>query len=487
MTLNPRLVADVIRQRLGLTDDSMSAQIMLQIPEALKATGRKIAASPDLRQLLITDPSSTSAAIGSGGIVDLTTPYSSFRFLMEYFDLGLVYLLPSTTVTPYQINPTSASGTWTFLGQPIAGETIDVNGVTFTFAFPSILTAGAGDGSVNTTAQYNGMYNGRRYYNPAFLGTNPLESSIVWGIDGDGWFYTDINGAILYTNEGEDVATPDLSTNWAEETGAAPAPTSVTPVAVTAPNVEIGSTLAETAANFAAALAASADPLITVATYAASNNQVVGTYGATGTGGNAFTMAVSNGGAVAVSGATFAGGAATIYRLSAENDLPGIADLTRVRFTTTVTLPTGIASSSTDYYITDYEAAVTGDRATAASFTISAYSDGSVPNPITAPGSGVLTMTLMDITNPPLQRLRSPQQAGLTRYLDDVFTYFYIQGNELSVLPRTTEGSVAFAVPSYPTNLAAMPESEEAERIFLDKLYELVLPAVNDAAQDGEK
>lgn len=487
MTLNPRLVAEIIRQRLGLPDDSMATRIILQIPACLKATGRKIAASPDLRQLLITDPSSTSAAIGSGGVVDLTTPYSSFRFLMEYFDLGLVYLLPSTTVTPYQINPTRASGTWTFLGQPIAGETIDVNGVTFTFTYPNILTAGAGDAGVNTTYVYNGTYNGRRFYNPGIQSVDPLAFSLVYGVEGPGWFYTDINGDILYHNGGEDVATPDLSGRWYAQTGAAPAPTSVTPVALTTPSVEIGDTLAESATNFEAALTASVNALITVATYAASANQVVGTYGATGAGGNAFTMAVSDGGAVAVSGATFAGGAATVYRLSAENDLPGIADLTRVRFTTTVTLPTGIASSSTDYYITDYEAAVTGDRATASSFTISAYSDGSVPNPITAPGSGVLTMTLMDITNPPLQRLRSPQQAGLTRYLDDVFTYFYIQGNELFVLPKTIEGSVAFAAPSYPTNLAAMPESEEAERIFLDKLYELVLPAVNDAAQDGEK
>lgn len=483
MTLTPRLVAEVIRQRLGLPDNSMAAQIMLQVPEALKATGRKIAASPDLRQLLITDPSSTSAVISSGA-VDLTTPYSSFRFLMEYFDLGLVYLLPSTVVTPVESPPSAASGTLTFLGNPPHEDEITINGATpCTFYIPQISVVGSGSGAGSYA--YQGIYNGRRFYNKVGEAVNPLQFSIAWGLDGDAWFITSGAGALLYTNEGEDVVTPDLSSAWAAETGLPPEPT-VTALAVAAPNVAIGLTVNETAANFAAALLAATDPLLTVASYASSANVVTVTYRTAGTAGNAFTITDSVSQVIEASGGTLAGGAAASFRLSIPLEVDGLEDLVRVRFTTTVTLPTGI-TALTDYYITDYEDATAGDRGTAASFTISAVSDGSVPNPITTAGSGVLTMTLMDIAGSPLQRLKSPMQAALPRYLDSVFTYFYIQGNELFVLPDSVEGSVAFAVPSYPTNLAAMPESEEAERIFLDKLYELVLPAVNDAAQDGEK
>lgn len=486
MTLTPRLVSEILRQRLGLSDDSMAAQIMLQIPEALKATGRKIAASPDLRSLLITDYSSTTAAIVNG-VVDLTTPYSSFRFLMEYFDLGLVYLLPSAVATPTEASPTAASGIWTFLGNPAPNETIDVNGITFTFKPSSILVAGSGDGGANTTYVYNGLYNGRPFYNPVMQSVDPLAFSIAWGLDANAWYITNLSGDLLYNNGDEDVATPDLSDNWLQSNGTLPAPTSVTAVSPTGVNVGIGATVAETVANFAAALNANADPLLTAASYAVSGNTVVGTYRSTGTGGNAYTMADSSGGNVTVSGSTFVGGAAATYRISIATELAGLEDLSRIRFTTTVTLPTGIVSSSTDYYVTDYTPATTGDRGTAASFTISSAPDGLTPNPITSTGSGVLTVTLQDVVSTPLQMLKNPQQAALPRYLDNVFQYFYVQGNELFILPSTTSGSVAFAVPSYPTNLAAMPESEEAERIFLDKLYELVLPAVNDAAQDGEK
>jgi len=484
MALNPRLVTEIIRQKLGTTDDNIAARVAIQIPEALKATGRKIAADPDLRQLLVTDRSATTAAIASG-VVDLTTPYSSFRFLMEYFDLGLVYLLPSSTATAYDSGPSSAYGTWTFVGNPAPNETIDVNGVTLTFKPPSILVAGAGDAGANTTYVYNGLYNGRPFYNPVMQSVDPLAFSIVWGIDEPAWYITDLGGDILYNNGEEDVATPDLSAGWLQSNGTLPAPTSVTAVAPTGSNVGIGDTLTETAANFATALNANGSVLLTVAYYESSANVVTGHYRTTGAGGNAFTLAASSGASVAVSGSTFAGGAAQNFRISVATDLPGIQDLSRVRFSTTGTLPTGIASSSTDYYVTDYEAATTGDRGTAASFTLSSTSTGSVPATVTSTGSGVLTVSLMDADGVPLQRLKNPQQSVLPRYLDSVFTYYYWQGNELFILPASIAGMVAFAVPSYPTNLAAMPESEEAERIFLEKLVELLVGG--DAAQDGEK
>ena len=487
MTLTPRLVAELLRQRLGLPDDAEAARIINLIPQALKATARKIAADPDLRQLLITDRSATTATLASG-VVDLTTPYSSFRFLMEYFDLGLVYLLPSATVVPYDAGPTQASGTWTFIGNPILNETIDVNGVTFTFKPASILVAGAGDVSSNTAYVANGTYNGRNFYNPQVQSVDPLLFSIAWFLDAQAWYITDLTGDLLYNNGDEDVATPDLSAGWLQSNGTLPAPTSVTAVLPTGVNVLIGDTPAETAANFAAALAANANVLITVASYSASDNTVIGTYRASGTAGNAYTMAASSSGAVAVSGATFSGGADNNFRFSVAADVTGIEDLLRVRFSTGGVLPTGITSSSTDYYITDYTPAPTdSDRGTVASFTLSSTANGLTPNPITAAGSGTLTMSLMDADGLPLQRLKNPQQSLLSRYLSSVFTYFYWQGNELFVLPASTTGSVAFAVPSYPTNLAALPESEEVERLFLEKLYELVLGGVNDAAQDGEK
>lgn len=479
MALNPRLVTEIIRQRLGTDDDNIAARVAIRLPEALKATARKIAADPDLRQLLITDRSATTAAIASG-VVDLTTPYSSFRFLMEYFDLGLVYLLPSATVTVYDSGPTQASGTWTFIGNPAPNETIDVNGVTFTFKPASMLVVDSGDVSANTTYVYNGLYNGKGFYNPVMQSVDPLSFAITWA--GSRWFIYNLAGDLLYYST-EDTTTPEL-TSWVESTGAAPVPRRVEAVGLTGVNVEIGTTAAETATNFAAALNANGSGLLTVASYAASDNVVTGTYSATGSGGNAFTMEVSSSNAVAISAATFLGGTDNNYRLSVASSVTGLEDLLRVRFTTTTTLPTGITSSSTDYWITDYTPATDGDRGTAASFTISSVATGLTPNPITSLGAGVLTMSLMDADGVPLQRLKSPQQSTLGRYLSSVFTYFYLQGNEIFILPASIAGSVAFAVPSYPTNLAAMPESEEAERIFLEKLYELIVGG--DAAQDGE-
>lgn len=479
MALNPRLVTEIIRQKLGTDDDNIAARVAIQIPEALKATARKVAADPDLRQLLITDRSATTAAIASG-VVDLTTPYSSFRFLMEYFDLGLVYLLPSSTVTVYSEAATQASGTWTFIGNPSDGASMAINGLgsPAEFYVPEITVAGSGTGTANASYVYRGIYNGRRFYNKAGEAVNPLVYSIGWNLDtsteAPGWYVTGSAGELLYNNNGEDVGTPDLSAEWVVGTGTAPAPTSVTAFAGSIYSIPIGLTVAETVANFLAILQAETDVAISVASYTSSGNVVTGTYRTAGAAGNAFSLANSSDQTVIVSGATFTGGADSEYRLSVPSSVVGLENLVRVRFTTTTTLPTGITSSSTDYWITDYTPATTGDRGTAASFTISSVATGLTPNPITSLGSGVLTMSLMDADGVPLQRLRSPQQSTLGRYLSSVFTYFYLQGNEIFILPASIAGSVAFAVPSYPTNLAAMPESEETEKIFLEELLMLV-------------
>lgn len=88
--LNPQLVAHLVRQRLGLPDDSQSARIIFLIPEALKRTARKVALDPKLRDLMMSDKSTTSLTI-TAGKVDLTTGYSTHRFLLEFIHLGQIY------------------------------------------------------------------------------------------------------------------------------------------------------------------------------------------------------------------------------------------------------------------------------------------------------------------------------------------------------------------------------------------------------------
>ena len=198
---------------------------------------------------------------------------------------------------------------------------------------------------------------------------------------------------------------------------------------------------------------------------------VTGRYDKQGTGGNSFTLANSSLASVVRSGATFTGGAATAYALAISSFTTYFDELSRVQFTTTVTLPTGI-SASTNYYLTNY----TIDDETA-TFGLSSTADGLTPVTISTAGSGVLTMASQDSeTDIPLQ-LVSPQQAPLTQYLGDVFSFAYVQGNLLNLLPIGDiypTGSVAFSVPFYPTNLSALPESAECEALFLQILSNMV-------------
>jgi hypothetical protein len=77
-------------------------------------------------------------------------------------------------------------------------------------------------------------------------------------------------------------------------------------------DVLIGATPAATAANLAAKLNASADPLLTAASYQAAGAVVTITYGARGVAGNAFAIANGTAGAsVSVSGVSLAGGVDT--------------------------------------------------------------------------------------------------------------------------------------------------------------------------------
>lgn len=89
-TLTPQIVGEVMRQRLGDENAAKAARYIYGIPEALKDTGRKVAANPRLRPLLTTDKSSVTGTIMAGK-VDLAALYVSNQILLEYLDKGRIY------------------------------------------------------------------------------------------------------------------------------------------------------------------------------------------------------------------------------------------------------------------------------------------------------------------------------------------------------------------------------------------------------------
>lgn len=161
--------------------------------------------------------------------------------------------------------------------------------------------------------------------------------------------------------------------------------------------------------------------------------------------------------------------------LTISSSLASFADDQIVQFSSTLTLPAPLVVN-TDYYIGGYTDGV---------FFVSTTLGGSAIN-LTTAGTGTISLIKTPLTDAsvPMQRV-NPQQAPLTQYLGSVFTFFYIQNNALCVLPSTTPGSLAFAVPYYPTTVAALPASAEVERNFLEKLLELCTPG-SDLAQDRE-
>jgi hypothetical protein len=80
---------------------------------------------------------------------------------------------------------------------------------------------------------------------------------------------------------------------------------------------------------------------------------------------------------------------------------------------------------------------------------------------------------------------------GLVQQLSEYY-YYYIDGDKLrlqkadpSALKPT--GVISFAVPTFPATLAQLPESEEVQSIFYDKLVEWCMEPGNDGAEDGDK
>lgn len=153
-----------------------------------------------------------------------------------------------------------------------------------------------------------------------------------------------------------------------------------------------------------------------------------------------------------------------------------VADGMSVILTSTGGLPGGYVSN-TLCYVYDY-------NGTDALSLVTTYNDPDTLIDFSTAGTGL--RRLVSITyNYPLQRLRSPAQANLPNYLDGTFTYFYVQDGSLVVLrDDCIGGMVACALPTYPLTLAAMPDSEEAERIFLQIITDMVVqPASQAVAQ----
>lgn len=481
MTLTPQTCAEIVRARGGIKDGSQDAKILMQLPSALKAFARRYAADPYTRSLICTDKATTTLAIGANGQVNLITGYDTYQFLKEYIDKGQMYLLSSVTTVPYLVSVGGfASGTWTFARNPVHNETIVVNGVTFTFKQPGLSVSGAGETSMNNPFIYAGQFNDKPFYT---LG--PIDYYCRW--ETDSWYFRADDFAPVYLDN-EPVDFPWEGTKWAvSQIGSLPVPV-VEKGALTSVQVEIGVTAADTALNFAVTLNASADVAITVATYEAMDVVVTGTYNTTGSGGNAFTMASSSGLAVVRSASTFTGGGDNTYGLQIGATVTGFANFTRVRFTTTGSLPTGI-SLATDYYIINYSPDAISDPPGPTTFGLSTTVTGLNPVTITSAGSGVLTMLQMDSSGNPIQPIRSPQQANLPQYLGSIYQYFYIQGDVLFLLATDgvyPTGSLAFAVPYWPLTLAALPDSDEAERLFIDILTEQSFPSMKQGARNAQ-
>lgn len=187
MALSIPVCNEIMRQRFGWSDDSMAPRVIAQIPASLKAFARKAASDPFTRSLVTSSVSTATLAITSTGSVDLSTGYSSYYFLMEYFDLGQCYLLPSATC-----------------------------GVSFPSS-SSFTVTGAGTSGINGIYLFQGYYNGRvSYLNDVY--------ALRW-LD-DGWYFQQVDGGytILYRSD-EDVNVPSLVTTWIRVEGAEGLPT----------------------------------------------------------------------------------------------------------------------------------------------------------------------------------------------------------------------------------------------------------------------
>lgn len=477
MSLNEQDIAQLASKRLK---GAPVLPLMSFVSNALNNLTRQVAADQFRRKLLVTDQTTTTASITTSTpycYADTTTLQTTPGIALDWIRQGSVFFTPSVTANPYILSGGEyASGYWTFNANPQDGETIAVNGVTFTFESSVVTLAGAGQASMNGDYTYRGEYEGFPAYtlvgDPDPFSDITASNSVY--CDGNLWYANSGTYGFYYSSDVADY--PWEVTGWVSNGPTSPVPT-FTEGTFTAVQVEIGATIAETITNFAAKLNASVNASITVATYAVgtARKTVTGTYDTQGTGGNAFTLANSSLTSVVRSGATFTGGAATAYALSIAAFTTYFDDLSRVQFTTTGSLPTGI-STSTNYYLTDY----TIDDETA-TFGLSTTADGLTPVTISTAGSGVLTMA--SFNKEVCQWLESPNQGFLTPAIPIDYIYIWLEKDLLYT--STTAGTFSFAVPFIPKNVESLPA--QLQNDLVDEVIQIAISAGFEPLTEAEK
>jgi len=481
MSLNEQDIAQLASKRLK---GAPVLPLMSFIQNALQNLTRQVSADQFRRKLLVTDQTTTTASITTSTpycYADTTTLQTTPGIALDWIRQGSVFFTPSVEANPYILSGgTQATGFWTFNANPQAGETISVNGVTFTFTLSGVTLAGAGTATADGLYTRRGEFEGKSYYtlstdpDPALPLTTFLydTQSIYW--DGNLWIANDPAAGIYYSSSDTDY--PWEATGWtAVLPTVAPAPT-FTEASFGATEVEIGPLLTMTATNFATTLNASANASINVATYVVqTRGRVTITYDTQGTGGNSFTLANSSLLSVERSGSTLTGGAATAYALSIADFTTSFEDLSRVQFTTTGSLPTGI-SASTNYYLTDYT--IDGDIAT---FGLSTTVDGLTPVTISSAGSGVLTMS--GGSKQVCQWLESPNQGMLTPAIPVTYIYIWLEKDLLYT--STTAGTFSFAVPFIPKNVESLPS--QLTNDLVDEVVQIAIGMGYEPLSESEK
>lgn len=505
MAFNEHVVAEIVRQRLGFTDQSKKARILWAIPQALDALSRAVATNPKKRPLLITALSSALFALTSGA-VDLEASAllaaNKPAIMLEYLRYGRIWYLPSVTAKTYrQGRGGHASGIWTFNTNPAPGESITVNGVTLTFGTAQVIVSGAGTAAANGTYTFIGYMNNRPLYSngtyqfgwsldPAFDLAWQIAIYISPGVYHPAYY--------AYWNS---YYPWDVSGAWAVNPvfGAVGPSPAVAEGSLDSGDIDIGSNARETADNFITFLNTSTNPLISCSTYATyvppehsvsrRFRYVQGVFDSAGTDGNNFTMAASSDNSVTVSGATFTGGTPTPYGLFIQDLAYAFHNLSKVRFTTSGSFPTGLAGA-TDYYIINYDGVPNTRDTEGTAFDLSSTPDGLTSVGLTSPGTGVLTMQAQEPLGHPLQWIASTDLEFSDQVLGDSYRYCWLDNYTLKtkalVGEQTLSGNLAFQVPYTPkmADFAASGSGHKLSELHEDlikKVLEIVTgPGVED-------
>jgi len=130
MAFDEATVAEIVRQRLGITDAAEKARVIWAIPQALDRLARKIAQNPKKRPLLMT--SRATAITLTNAAVDLNAYAANAankKILVEYLDHGTIWYegsdLPDATIKqrPMQrVRNPAFAGNSQHLSHPFAAD-----------------------------------------------------------------------------------------------------------------------------------------------------------------------------------------------------------------------------------------------------------------------------------------------------------------------------------------------------------------------------